>query len=213
MGPPSRSAQRARPVRSVHRDAAFVLVVRRLRWGRFGHQYRPLRRARVRKRVGHRPASAGNLSGAAIVTVSSIPAAPSKLTATAVSRSQVNLTWTDNSSNETGFTIQRSSNSGATWAQIATVGQNVTAYSDNTVAKKKTYEYRVAATNSAGTSAWSNVATVTTPNNIVALIQASPGGPSVAGSMVPEHSQAIPSKTPSTIQMGARYAASRQAPR
>jgi hypothetical protein len=109
-------------------------------------------------------ATAGSMSGTASVTVSTIPAAPSNLSATAVSGSTVNLSWTDNSSNETGFTIQRSTNGGTSWTQIATVGAGVTSYSDATVSKRKTYEYRVAAYNGAGTSAWSNVASVTTPN-------------------------------------------------
>ncbi len=108
-------------------------------------------------------ATSGTTTGVATVTVSSIPSAPSKLTAVAVSSKQFNLSWTDNSTNETGFVIQRSSNGGLTWTQIATVGPNVTTYSDATVSKKKTYVYQVAAYSSAGTSAWSNVATATTP--------------------------------------------------
>jgi len=109
-------------------------------------------------------ATSGTTSGAGTVSVSSILAAPSNLTAVAVSRSQVNLAWTTNSTNQTGFVIQRSTNGGSSWTQIATVGPNVTTYSDRTVSKKKTYVYRVAAYNSAGTSAWSNWATTTTPS-------------------------------------------------
>src|SRR4029077_19099293 len=53
-----------------------------------------------------------------------LPAAPSGLTATAVSSSQINLNWTDNSTNETGFKVERSVNN-QTFSQIATVGVNV----------------------------------------------------------------------------------------
>jgi hypothetical protein len=91
------------------------------------------------------------------------PAAPSNLAATAVSATQVKLTWYDNALNEAGFIIQRSTNSGKVWSQIATVGANVTTYLDNTVRKSQTYWYRVAAYNAYGNSTWSNVATVTTP--------------------------------------------------
>jgi hypothetical protein len=111
-------------------------------------------------------ATAGSTSGTASVTVTTIPTPPSNLTATAVSATKVNLSWTDNSSNETGFKIQRSSNGGKSWTQIATVGQDVTTYSDTSVSRSKTYQYRVAAYNSLGTSAWSNVATVTTPSKL-----------------------------------------------
>jgi hypothetical protein len=108
-------------------------------------------------------AAASGLSGTATVTVASIPAPPSNLTATAISRRQINLTWVDNSGNETGFKIQRSPDQ-SSWTQIGTVGQNVTSYSDTTVRRGHTYYYRVAAYNSAGTSAWSNVASASTPN-------------------------------------------------
>jgi hypothetical protein len=71
------------------------------------------------------------------------------------------LTWADNSANESGFLIERSTDN-VNFAQIATVGTNVTAYSDATASPGTTYHYRVAAYNSAGVSGYSNVAPVTT---------------------------------------------------
>ena len=50
--------------------------------------------------------------------------------ATAISASQINLSWTDNSSNETGFFVERKTGVGGTYSQIATVGADVTSYSD-----------------------------------------------------------------------------------
>src|SRR5204862_398287 len=55
---------------------------------------------------------------------------PSNLIATAISASQINLQWVDNSSNETGTKIERAPNSAGPWNQIATVGPNVTSFSD-----------------------------------------------------------------------------------
>jgi hypothetical protein len=107
-------------------------------------------------------ATGGSMSGTATVTVANIPAPPTNLTATAVSRTQVNLAWHESSGGVTGFKIQRSSNGGSSWTLIATIG-NVLTYSDTTVHRRTTYEYRVAAYNGAGTSNWSTVATVTTP--------------------------------------------------
>jgi hypothetical protein len=52
--------------------------------------------------------------------------------ATAVSSSQINLSWIDNSNNETGFEIERSTD-GTTFTQIATVGANVTMYLNTTL--------------------------------------------------------------------------------
>jgi hypothetical protein len=87
-----------------------------------------------------------------------VPAAPSNLTATAASSSQINLAWTDNSSNETGFLVERSTGTGA-FAQIASLGAGVTSYNNTGLAASTTYNYRVRATNATGNSAYS--ATVT----------------------------------------------------
>jgi hypothetical protein len=108
-------------------------------------------------------ATAGSMSGTSTVSVSTIPATPTGLSAIAVSRSKVNLAWLESSINTTGFKIQRSSDGGSTWTLIATVG-NVLSYTDTSVHRQTTYEYRVAAYNGAGTSAWSSTTTVTTPH-------------------------------------------------
>src|SRR5205085_2691189 len=89
------------------------------------------------------------------------PAAPSNLAASAASSSQVNLTWTDNAGNETGFKVERSA-SGSSFAQVALVGAGVTSYSDTGLAASTQYSYRVRATNGAGDSAYSNTASATT---------------------------------------------------
>jgi probable HAF family extracellular repeat protein len=82
------------------------------------------------------------------------PAAPSALTATVLSRSRVRLTWTDNSTKETGFRIQRRTGSAA-FVLLANVGAQATTYIDATAKIGKVYRYRVQAYNSAGSSAWS----------------------------------------------------------
>jgi titin len=90
------------------------------------------------------------------------PAAPSGLTATAVSKSQINLAWKDSAGTESGFRIERSTN-GTTFAQIATVGANVTAYQSTGLSANKTYYYRVRAYNAGGNSTYSNTAKAKTP--------------------------------------------------
>ncbi len=89
------------------------------------------------------------------------PAAPTNLLATAISSSQIALSWTDNSTNENGFRIQRSSD-GITFVLIATVGIDVTTYTDDGLMAVTTYYYRARAYNSDGNSALSNVGSATT---------------------------------------------------
>ena len=91
-----------------------------------------------------------------------IPSAPSGLSATGKSSSRIDLTWIDNSSGETGFIVERATSSDGTFAQIATVGSNVTSYSNTGLNASTTYYYRVFASNSAGNSDYSNTASAAT---------------------------------------------------
>jgi hypothetical protein len=92
-----------------------------------------------------------------------LPAAPSGLTATAVSRARIDLAWQDNSANETGFQVERSREGGA-FSLIATASPGATSYSNTSgLTPNKTYSYRVRAVNTAGASAYSNTASATTP--------------------------------------------------
>ena len=91
-----------------------------------------------------------------------VPAPPSGLTATALSRSEVGLVWTDGSSNETGFRIERSLNGTTGWHQVGTVAANVTAFPYSRQTPFTTFFFRVRATSGVGSSAYSNVASATT---------------------------------------------------
>ena len=112
------------------------------------------------------------------------PAAPSGLSATAVSPSQIDLTWTDNANNETGFTIQRSTS--PAFAGVTTITQNVVnlvAYSNTGRAQNTTYYYRVRAFNADGFSTWSNTASATTPPAVPAVPAGLTVTPAAAGSL------------------------------
>lgn len=90
------------------------------------------------------------------------PAAPINLNATAGTSSlTAALTWTDHSSDETGFKVERSTD-GNIFTEIAIVPENTSSYTDNTVAAQTFYHYRIYAFNATGSSVFSNIATVTT---------------------------------------------------
>lgn len=78
-----------------------------------------------------------------------VPVAPSGLTATPVSTSQVDLSWTDNATNETGYKIYRSDNGGA-YGLIDTISADSTSYSDTTITAGAAHFYKVASYNGAG---------------------------------------------------------------
>jgi hypothetical protein len=94
------------------------------------------------------------------------PTAPSNLTATGASSSQINLSWTASTDNVgvTGYYVQRCSGSGCTnFAQVASVSGATTAYSDTGLAASTSYSYRVEATDAAGNlSGFSNTTSATT---------------------------------------------------
>ncbi len=98
----------------------------------------------------------GDTSGSAMAVVKdAAPKAPSSLGAAAASSTQINLTWSDNSTNEDGFKIERSLD-GSTYTQLTTVGRNVKTYSNTGLTSAKRYYYRVRAYHSGGDSAYSN---------------------------------------------------------
>ena len=88
--------------------------------------------------------------------------APTGLQARAVSANQVDMSWNDNSSNETGFEIDRCGAAGCSdFAEIARVATNVENYTDPSVSFG-TYRYRVRAFNSTAESGFSNIVEVST---------------------------------------------------
>ncbi|PUZ23164.1 hypothetical protein DCC81_22465 [Chitinophaga parva] len=91
-----------------------------------------------------------------------IPAAPSGLTVTVNNYSKLNLAWTDNSTNETGFEIYRSTSSGGTYAIVATVAPGVKTYTDTLLNASTAYYYKIRAIGQYGESAYTAVATATT---------------------------------------------------
>ncbi|WP_197706559.1 fibronectin type III domain-containing protein, partial [Candidatus Nitrosotalea okcheonensis] len=97
------------------------------------------------------------------------PQPPTSLTATTISSSQINLSWTAPSDNGgsaiTGYKIERSQDNRTTWSIISSnTASTSTTYSDTGLSPSTAYAYRVSAINSVGTSVPSNIASATTQN-------------------------------------------------
>ncbi|MDB6078674.1 MAG: hypothetical protein JWO82_2421 [Akkermansiaceae bacterium] len=82
--------------------------------------------------------------------------APALTGAAGGSHTRIDLSWQDNSANETGFAIERSADGGVTFTRIGTVAAGVTTFSDAAVEPFTQQTYRVAAFNDYVNSAWSN---------------------------------------------------------
>jgi hypothetical protein len=104
---------------------------------------------------------AATATPAVVNAATTIPNGPYGLTATATGSSTTQLHWSRNSTNESGFYIQRETNGGS-FATVGTVGTGVTSWGDAGLAAGTTYVYRVVAYNSAGLSGYSNTSTITT---------------------------------------------------
>ena len=100
-------------------------------------------------------------------TTEAIPVAPTNLTGTVQSTTQINLSWTDNSTNETGFKIERRTGI-ENYAIVGTVNADVLTFSDIGLTPSTAYIYRVYSYNTAGNSpTYSNEQTLTTSNPII----------------------------------------------
>ena len=91
------------------------------------------------------------------------PAAPSNLQAAAVSASRVDLTWSDNSSDESGFQVERKRGTGGFYGPVYSSSAGVTNWSDSGLGGGQTYYYRVSAYYPGGNSVYSNEVSAALP--------------------------------------------------
>ena len=105
-----------------------------------------------------------------------LPTQPTVLSYFSLTETSIYLGWSDNSSNETGFRVERctgtmlfcAANPGA-WSLLTTTAANVSTFIDNGLAPGTTYVWRVQAFNDVGSSAYSNHLSVTTPGTVVVI--------------------------------------------
>ena len=94
--------------------------------------------------------------------VTTIPTAPTNLKVTNYTSNSISLIWNDNSNNEDGFKIYRSSSYSGNYVLLDTTVSNDNYYTDTGLNSNTTYYYKVTAYNSAGESNYSNITSGTT---------------------------------------------------
>ena len=103
-------------------------------------------------------------AGATLTGTPTVPAVPTNVVATAVTSTAVKLTWTSSGTNVTAYAVDRSTDNVTFTTVATTVPGTATTWTDPaTLSPSTTYTYRIRATNAAGASGNSAVATATTP--------------------------------------------------
>jgi len=96
-------------------------------------------------------------------------AAPSNLNADNSTEGQITLSWTDNSNDEDGFSVERSTSMDSGFTEVGTVGASVTTYTDMGLDAGTQYYYRVRATRGMDVSAYSSVINSMTASIVASL--------------------------------------------
>lgn len=121
-------------------------------------------RIRAVNSAGNSPFS-NTITSTTLVLVTA-PSSPTGLKANTVTSNSVTMSWTDNSDNESGFKVERLDNSGAL-LQVINLNANTTSYVDKNLSENSSYQYRVQAYNSDGSSGYSNTILITTNSNLL----------------------------------------------
>jgi len=100
--------------------------------------------------------NSGSSETVSVVIASGAPSAPTNTNARSNGSTSALTEWTDNSSNETGFRVERSADHGGTWSLVGTANLNYPAFFDGELPSETELCYRVIAVNSVGQSSASN---------------------------------------------------------
>lgn len=125
---------------------------------------------------GNSPYTTEQSANTSVDATKSKPNAPSELTAESVSRSEIDISWQDNSSNEMVFKIERQLSGETVWTEIGLVLGGTTNFSSTDLLADTLYSYRVRASNEGGDSDYTNVDSTKSECNLIVLVSNVSGG-------------------------------------
>lgn len=134
---------------------------------------------RLRSGTSGVPSGASLSADYPLSTLAGAPLGPTNLTATTLGPTSISLTWTDNATNETGYSVERAVGAGGAFTVLRNLPANATSDTDTGLAQGTLYRYRVRAIGATGSSAYSLEASATTanvpnpPTGLQALVQSS----------------------------------------
>lgn len=99
------------------------------------------------------------------------PGQPTNLLAAPISKSSVQVTWTDNATNETKFELYRSSNNTSNYVLYATLNPNTTSFTDAGLFANSIYYYKIRAIGTGNNSSYSNEDSAKTWNTTPVILQ------------------------------------------
>lgn len=111
--------------------------------------------------IGATNACGTSISSYTLISKTSIPEIPSIISVNPISTNMIEIKWNDNSVNEDGFTIHRSTD-GNTFQMLTNLLANTSIYTDKDLSKGTTYWYKIIATNLIGNSGFSEQRNCTT---------------------------------------------------
>lgn len=92
-------------------------------------------------------------------TTLNVPTAPSDITSVSITETSLQITWTDNATNELGYRIYRSLSLGGPYSQVdGDLPPNTTTFNDTGLAVNSKYYYRVIPFNNVGEGSYAQIA-------------------------------------------------------
>ncbi len=95
-----------------------------------------------------------------------VPVSPTNLVVTDTAALSVQLSWTDNSLQESGFVVERAEEQSEIFEEVGNVGANIITYTDNGLKQRTDYRYRIKAINGENASTYTNIVEVKTERNL-----------------------------------------------